>query len=126
MDQLSRKLLSFLLLDGCFSFRSALASIWRMPLGSSRIKSEDRRPSAERSPRVNEKARYSAATRVSSPAAAMRSCSAIGSRSKPFGQASAPSSTNTRAKNAGFLSGRTIARSRAATPCTMKTFGWEK
>src|SRR5215475_15696906 len=29
-DQLSKKLRSFLLLDGCFSLRSVLASIWRM------------------------------------------------------------------------------------------------
>ena len=30
MDQLSRKLRSFRDLDGCFSLRRALASIWRM------------------------------------------------------------------------------------------------
>src|ERR1700719_3949963 len=43
----------------------------------------------------------------------MRSWSTIGSRSNPLGQVSAPSSTKTRAKNAGSLSGRTISPSRA-------------
>src|SRR5262249_3020568 len=39
---------------------------------------------------------YSAASRLSSPATPIRSCSAIGSRSNPFGQVRAPSSTKTR------------------------------
>jgi hypothetical protein len=52
--QLSRNERNFLDLLGRFSFRSALASIWRMPLGSS--------PRAEGSPRVAENAAYSTAT----------------------------------------------------------------
>src|SRR5436190_7022152 len=52
---------------------------------------------------------YSAASaRRSKPAFSIPSCNAIGSQSYPFGQVSAPSSINTRAKYAGSLSGSAI------------------